>query len=263
MIDVVFHDSAKAGVAEAQRICPEMRRNAAVGLSLYLDVGDISGDLFGDVREAELRRLFSGPEGADAARELMCANRADRDHLLETAARGEPVCIWYSDAPGEMCGLLHAAALLEGLPCPVWAVKLPKLVAGADGWREYTGWSEAEPELFAERTGTRRLLEHATRRALAACWRRLVAEKAPLRAVLNGRVQGVPESFYDFLIDEALPEGEFREALLIGRILGSRQPGVPDGWFARRIARRIESGQLTVTQPAMDGHPYTRMLKRT
>ena len=260
MLEVTFHDSAKAGLMLAQRLQGD--ECGVIGLSLYLDSGDISGDLFGAGREAELRRLFCCPEGAEAAQTLMAANRADRDRLLAAAARGEPVRIWYSDAPGEACGLLHAAALLEGLPCPVWAVKLPGVVPTDEGWKEYGGWCDVSPEEFAAFVGEQRLLSAAERRALAAHWRRLTQENAPLRAVVNGRVRSVSEAFYDDLIDRHMPQGAFVEARLIGDVLGREQPGISDGWLVLRIEARIRAGGLRVVRSSADGHPYTRVLER-
>ena len=260
MLEVTFHDSAKAGLILAQRLQGD--ECGVIGLSLYLDSGDISGDLFGARREAELRQLFCCPEGAEAAQTLMAANRADRDRLLDAAARGEPVRIWYSDAPGEACGLLHAAALLEGLPCPVWAVKLPGVVPTDEGWKEYGGWCDVSPEEFAAFVGEQRLLSAAERRALAGHWRRLTQENAPLRAVVNGRVRSVSEAFYDDLIDRHMPQGAFVEARLIGDVLGREQPGISDGWLALRIEARIRAGGLRVVRSAADGHPYTRVLER-
>lgn len=260
--------TARSGGTEAQsepggQSAPFEKCGDVIGLSLYLDVGDISGDLFGECREEELRRLFCGPEGAEAAQELMAANRADRDWLLKAAARGEPVRIWHSDAPGEACGLLHAAALLEGLPCPLWAVKLPGIVPADVGWKEYGGWCDVSPEEFAAFAGEQRLLSAPERRALVAHWRHLTQQNAPLRAVVNGRVRSVPEAFYDDLIDRHMPPGEFVEARLIGEVLGREQPGISDGWLALRIEARIRAGGLRVVRPAADGHPYMRVLKRT
>lgn len=260
MPEVTFHDSAKAGLIQAQR--RQGDECGAIGLSLYLDTGDISGDLFGARREEALRRLFCGPEGAEAALALMAANRAGQDRLLGAAARGEPVRIWYSDAPGEACGLLHAAALLEGLPCPVWAVKLPDIVPTDEGWTEYGGWCDVSPGEFAVFSEAQRLLSAPERRALAAHWQQLTRENAPLRAVVNGRVRSVPEAFYDDLIDRHMPRGAFVEARLIGDVLGREQPGISDGWLALRIEARIRAGGLRVVRPAADGHPYTRVLER-
>ncbi|MDO4356623.1 MAG: DUF3658 domain-containing protein [Clostridia bacterium] len=294
MLEVVFHDSAKGALLIAQHyrsedecegiamaigsiggVCggPARRPSAGrplggnhedvIGLSLYLDVGDISGDLFGERREAVLRSLFSCPEGEDAAQELMEVSCADRDHLLDAAARGEPVRIWHSHAPSEACGLLHTVSLLEGLPCPIWTVKLPRVAPMPSGWKEYSCWNDVMPGEFADFAEGQRLLDDTERRALAAHWRRLERENAPLRAVLNGGVRSVPEAFYDYLIDRHMPEGEFVEAQLIGKILGEEPMGLSDGWFFRRIEARIGAGELRVTRPAEEGHPYLRRLKRT
>jgi hypothetical protein len=69
--------------------------------------------------------------------------------------------------------------------------------------------------------------------AIASHWAELQKENAPLRAVINGRLQSVPENFYDdFILREiALEKNEFHEANLIGRIFGKYQLGIGDGWL--------------------------------
>ena len=100
---------------------------------------------------------------------------------------------------------------------------------------------------------------------LAYEWAELQKENAPLRAVINGRLQSVPENFYDdFILREiVLEKNEFREANLIGRILGKYQLGIGDGWLALRIEEMIRAGKLGIVSSAPEDElSYQRILKK-
>jgi len=99
------------------------------------------------------------------------------------------------------------------------------------------------------------------REAYAALWSELAAESAPLRAVVNGRLVGVPEDFYDFALRANIPDGEFPSALLIGKAL-SFVNGVGHRWLHLRIRHMIGAGELIEVRPANGDHPYSNVLKR-
>ena len=83
---------------------------------------------------------------------------------------------------------------------------------------------------------------------LAARWKELKEENAPLRAVVNGEVRSVEETFYDGLIRKHLPAGEKKVAALIGEILGRERPGIGDIWLADRIRAMIAAGELELVR---------------
>jgi hypothetical protein len=85
-------------------------------------------------------------------------------------------------------------------------------------------------------------------------------DKSILRAVVNGKVIGVPEDFYDHVIRKELPEGEFTMGRLIGNILGKYPLGIGDWWYAKRIIRMIELGELVIVQKQKE--IYSQILKR-
>jgi hypothetical protein len=98
-----------------------------------------------------------------------------------------------------------------------------------------------------------------------AHWRNLQQENSPLRAVLNGQLVSVPETFYDsFIVREIDKEElEFQEAMVIGRVLGSDPLGMSDAWVALRIEEIIRAGKLIPVAPADALSPiYHRKLKK-
>ena len=85
-----------------------------------------------------------------------------------------------------------------------------------------------------------------------------------MRGMLNGQLVSLPEDVYDsFIFREIEAEPEvFREAEVIGRVLGKYQLGIGDGWIATRIEGMIRAGMLEpVTQPEQ-GIPYRRQLRK-
>ena len=86
-----------------------------------------------------------------------------------------------------------------------------------------------------------------------------------MRAVINGKLHSVPETFYDCFIcrEIEMEKEEFREANVIGRILGKYQLGIGDTWISYRIEKMIQDGKLSVASPAAKGMPvYHRNLKK-
>ena len=74
----------------------------------------------------------------------------------------------------------------------------------------------------------------------------------------NGRVLGVPEDFYDFLIWKKLTDKPVKEARLIGDILGYFPISVGDWWYAKRIEYYIRQGKIRVVQDSKN--TYGRMI---
>lgn len=83
----------------------------------------------------------------------------------------------------------------------------------------------------------------------------LVEDNSPLRAMVNGKMIGVPEDFYDFKQDSTKP---IKECRLIGDIIGHNQASIGDWWYAKRIQHFIEEGLIKVLEDAEK--PYARLI---
>lgn len=89
----------------------------------------------------------------------------------------------------------------------------------------------------------------------------MLRDNAPLRAIINGNVIGVPIDFYDFALRANMPDGEFRVAQLIGKSL-NQIAGVGDRWLFLRIQAMIQSGELIEVSATTDDHPYLGVIIR-
>ncbi len=146
-------------------------------------------------------------------------------------------------------------------------MKLPDWDTAANGAAVHqVSWGDVPPGAWASHAARQTQATDALCRALAQQWRGLQRENAPLRAVINGQLCGVPADFYDgFLRREIARQPEqFHQATVIGHVLGTYRLGISDAWIALRMEEMIRAGQLTpVAQPAEGDPVYHRMLRKT
>lgn len=255
-------DGKRPSPRERRRVLREARREAeerqkravslggvpsdVLALSLGLDQGDIRSPLAVECPRKDLLRQWYGEDSNGEAR----LEQTWRDLLtamarLRSLPAGETVRIWASERePHAACGLLFAAELLKDTAAEVRVVFLPPWREREDGVIvRYMGWGEVCPEEIGHFLHREEALSPNALRMLADRWRELKEENAPLRAVVNGEVRSVEESFYDPLIRKHLPAGERKVGALIGDILGRERPGIGDSCLAERIRALIAAGE--------------------
>lgn len=161
---------------------------------------------------------------------------------------GESVRIWYSDVPYSRCGLYSLCQILKEYENEISVVKLPEYAVWDTHIQSYRSWGEVPAEEFAGFLPYEKSLSREEICMFSMLWGDLVEDNSPLRAVVNGKVLGVPEDFYDFLIWKWLKNDPLTEARLIGNILGHTQLGVGDWWYAQRIECYIKQGKIFVVK---------------
>lgn len=238
-------------------------------LALNLSLGDISGDLFGEKRMEHFRALYSIYPEVDSEQELevlMETYRSSTDKAVRRAAFGEPVRVWYSDNPDEMCGFYHLMSILPP-NSHIWAIKLPEFEEFPEKNTivRYTGWGQLSPEEFNRFLPSEEKISENRQRMLASRWVNLVEENAPVRVVLNGNLASAGEGIYDFYILRELEQQPevFHEAHLIGKIIGKYQLGIGDSFIHQRICCLIDRGVLKAETEPPEGQPhYHRYLRK-
>lgn len=259
----------RARKAEARRraeaIPVDYHPDDVLALVAGLNEGPIAGDLLSEARRETVRAwLCFAPHGGDTAVEADVANywqacQKDLQTLLARAHAGEPVRIWCDYTPDSQCGLHAAAALLEDVPCAVTIVEAPKIETKGTVIRSCT-LGERNPGEMGKLLQYERPMADTERHTLAAHWRTLQRENAPLRAMVDGKLRSVPINFYDTAIWAKVPEGEFVTAQLIGIVLSQCDLGIGDQLIYRRIAYFIKEGRLKIVTKG-EG-PYQHMLCR-
>lgn len=268
MIEIVFSSSAKGSLMQGKSRMLAPDRRDIYAFELALSVGDISEEIPGPERQAVLEDLITVAFPADKPRaaQHVAEARATLDCILARYAQGEDLRIWTSDNPDDRCGLTWLLGRLDGRGTgKVWLVKLPEWEEREDHTLvRYQGWGEVEPETWARLSAGQQEAPAILLRACRHEWKTLQLENAPLRAVVNGRLMSVPETFYDHVLRWALDRQpqEFSVGHLLAQAL-SCQLGVGDGWFALRAEKLIAEGVLTVVKEAPDGDIlYRRMMKK-
>ena len=232
---------------------------------LALSVGDISEDGVGARRAGVLRRLMTGePEDASAA---VCEKAAANLSKIQARLRaGESVRIWYSHQSDEMCGLYWLVAQLAAWQIPAGQVFLVRVPDWQGGDVRHGSWGDVAPGEWGHFLPLQRQASCENLEQIARGWAALQAENAPLRAVVNGSLCGVPEDFYDFWILQAIAAQEetFYEGKLAVQILEKYRLGIGAAWIALRVENLVQGGRLAVQEEAPEGKlPYHRWLRKT
>ncbi|AFM01662.1 DUF3658 domain-containing protein [Desulfitobacterium sp. PCE1] len=230
-------------------------------LTLALDIGDISDmDTGVNVHQKLLDELFAEFPGVpDGIGET---NKHALVRLQEVKATQEPIRMWVcASNPEELCGLYYACHLLVDALAPLSVVRVPEQIEKDNGIISYHSTRDIVPEAFGAYTACEEPISELRRRVYANTWVGLVHENAPLRAVINGSLMGLPKDFYDFALRANMPDGKFKVAQLIGKTLG-QIPGVGDRWLFLRVKAMLESGELIRVSAATEDYPYSEVVKR-
>lgn len=232
-----------------------------VPLTLLLDIGDLSDlDNGMENRRQVLRKMFDSFESVPDT--LWHQNLRTLKRLDSAKRTGEPVRIWASlYDPGERCGVFYICHKLRKENIPLSIVSIPRGIIKADTLMRFRNSGDVPPELFGALAKREKIISPTRRNVYAAEWGELVHQNAPLRAIINGKVFGVPESFYDAFLQKNIPDEEFIAASVIGKTL-SELPGVGDRWLFLRLCEMIQQGQLVEIKKPTKDHPYSGILCR-
>ncbi len=234
-------------------------KDQVICLGFMLDIGNIRDSVDSQYRQDLIFSMYTQNEwrnSQEILNELKEAGKmyaAELNRLIDFVKKGEPIRIWYSNAPYSLCGFYFVCNflgnILKEVLNEVYIVKLPEYVkTGEDSITEYYKWGEVPPEKFKEFLVYEKKLTLFEIRMFSHKWAELVEDNSPLRAVVNGQLIGVPEDFYDYLICKYITSKPVKEARVIGDILGHYPLGIGDFWYASRIELMIKSGSIKVIE---------------
>lgn len=233
-------------------------------LGFMMDIGDIQEKAESEYRKNLIYSMYAqGQWGKDEEMDTELRKMGDcyinemrrLQHYLE---EGESVRVWYSDAPYSICGFYSLCGMLRNYENEMRVVKLPEYIIRTNVITSYKNWGEVAAEEFAGFLLYEKKLSKEEVKMNDMLWRELQEENSRLRAVINGKVIGVPEEFYDFLIWKEITKEPVKEARLIGDILGKYQIGIGDWWYAKRIEYYIEKGKIKVVEDSEN--KYARLI---
>ncbi len=223
-------------------------------LNFMLDMGDIREPADSPYRKDFICRMYSQGQwgGNDEMKEDISQAAEfyinEKNRLEEFLMKNETIRVWYSNAPYSMCGFYHLCQMLQKYDDEIRSVKLPIHQVCSNYITLYKNWGEVSAEEFAGFLPLEQVVSKEELRMYSGFWNELIEDNSPLRAVINSKVIGVPEDFYDFLIWKKLGKEPVKEAHLIGDLLGNYPINVSDLWYAKRIDFFIEQGQIKVIE---------------
>lgn len=223
-----------------------------VCLGFMLDIGNIKEPIDSPYRKNLIYSMYAQNQyvkNLKIDQELKLTGEVYLNELLrlkEYLENGETIRVWYSDTPYSICGFYSLCQILQKYKNEIHIVKLPEYMVRKTSIISYRDWGEVSAEEFAEFLTYESVMTKEEVRMYAQLWTELTEDNSPLRAMINGKVTGVSEDFYDFLIWKRLTRKPIKEARLIGDILGCFQIGMGDWWFARRIEHFIQQDKIKV-----------------
>ncbi len=232
---------------------------------LALSYGEISADHFWEKRKSALKQLSTCWPEHNCAEQWISESQEKLKTVLERCST-EAVRIWTGDNPDEACGMHWMLSMLIKRTEEVRLVKLPNEEVRGDVLREYRGWGEVLPGEWSRFLEYEETLSKLQIRSRVCRWRELQEENMPLRAVVSGRLTSLNADAFDHFIcmeiDRA--ETEFRQARIIGNVLGKYPIGVGDGFLAMRMEEMLRAGKLEILADAGEGEPsYRRILRKS
>lgn len=287
-IGVILHhedgsEPTQQEIQEAQRRAEEQHRSS---WEHAVPLGGRAGDVFNfalGLSFGDIRHPLCTEDRVEASRVLYSfwndqIEADERKHFEEMPARlselkeritaGEDARIWYSDTPDELCGFYWLMDELRHLPeghGTIYAIKQPELEEKDDVIISHNGWGEVEPGQFGTYLHLAQPVSDQLRRWYGNQWKDLQQENSLIRAKFNRKLRSAPDSLYDGYIRQelALQPEEFKEALVVGNVLGKYQLGIGDGYIHYRIQKMIKDGSLiALTEPNEDEPGYWRTLKK-
>lgn len=232
-------------------------------LGFLLDIGSISKPFDSPYRRNLIYSIYAQNQWEQDV-EMEAALKASGDNYVKKLQRlkeflenGEPVRIWYSDAPYSRCGFYHICSFLQKYENEIHTVKLPEYIVSGKQITSYINWGEVSAEQFSLFLPYEKVLSLPELRMYASLWSELVHADTPLRAVINGTVHSVHEDFYDYQIFDFLTHEPTKQARLIGNLLGHLRSGIGDWWYAKRIEHYIEQGKIKVVEDSPNKYART------
>lgn len=237
------------------------------------DIGPLAGGFDGPARrEVLIRLLDTWPQSdpAPEAEKLLEQVRTSLQRILAAGREGEPLRVWVSDLANDACGLrwLMNELYKAESRSEVSLVALPRYDCRPDQEVicEHRGWFEAGPGEWGRFVPQAQAVTPLLCRVLAKEWRRLEAEDAPLRAVVNGQPVSVAADFFDPFLRRALAKlpATFRGGELISQMIVDYPNVSRDGLVWLRMQALIADGTLEqLAEPRPDCPRYDCLLRQT
>ncbi len=246
-------------------VSPNKLNTKYISTNLGLEIGHISSNEFECARKKILDKFYfnwlSKKEiDAEYIKEMDRVNE-----IVELAKNGNHLRFWVANATYNLCGLYYILNKIKEYNCQITLVNLKSNIIDAESGKKihYRSWGMVEPcNLLASiksiKTLSKKEVEH-----LANEWVRLENKNADLRVVEKNKVVSVNSNYFDDLIFKYVPSGNFKEIVLIGKVLGNCNQYVNINQIAMRIDELIADGVFEIVAKAPNKEPeYNKVIRK-
>lgn len=259
-----FKEENALGVFYKQQRAEKLNHQADVyAFDLLWDIGRISERGIDSQCKKILQKennFYLGSLYGNDVEQYIKLKKEELRTVLKRIAAKEEVRIYYSFQPDEMCGLYWFLSLISDRHGKVTLMNMSNNISSF-----HSSWREVKPEEWVLYEDLQQQASDAYIDRCAMEWNRLKKENGDLRAVVNGQLISVSESFYDELIlkELNLQKRRFKEDIFIHRFNKKYRLGIHESLIHERLNSFIEKGILEVVEEAKEDEPlfYRWLLK--
>lgn len=189
MLNIVFDEVTKRNM----KMSDSNGFENVLCIGYALDIGPIDYDDNMEKRKAVLKRLEYPFEVSEECEinDFFDRQRKDIKELLDSAETHKHICLWRSREPHNLCAFAYTCYLLSNIKCEITYIDLPE---------DMLSWSFVPSNKYCEYLHLEEKLELNTKLFYINKWIELKNENASMRAIVNGSLTSVDESFYDWFI---------------------------------------------------------------
>lgn len=257
MVDVCFNPSVEGNLNSIKyQAGNPIRTDNIILLDLQLNYGLLNGDLFQIQSEHEAKiykSFFSNATERELTSLCKKKNRSIKSALFKLDKKlknGEAIRLWLSNNSSDRCGLYWFCDYVRKTECQLYTVICPgiELLANENRFIENTRWAAFNnlPYMasFSERATE---LSKAEINLYSELWQKLVKENAPLRVLIDDKVIGTTEDFFDNTILDYVTAEPISQATIISNFL--------EDWYctdycfvSERINYLLEQGKIEIVE---------------
>jgi hypothetical protein len=229
------------------------KKDDVVYIDMCLDIGDLSMPIDSEYRKELIMSLDKLPYSdvtdidPDYYEDEWRWHSAQIYRLLELVQQKEAFRFWYSNNPYSLSGFYYVCSLLQDQGCKATTVKLPDYQESLDNnMPKASSWRQIQEEEMYLFLPLEKELTNLDIQFYAKRWNELKEGKSALRVVIDGELRGVSIDYYDDIIRKEIPDGKFKLAKVIEKLIIKYPHGPIDSWYTMRILEMINNGELNM-----------------
>ncbi len=250
MIELIFSESASSALRILKQRNDSILKIGDVNiLNLHLDIGSLKDVSHDDIssRKEVLEKIYANADKNSLGISGLIYGQCEDTLNMLRNIRGTTSVIrmWASeDSPADMTGVCFICNMFQNTINPLILAKVPKTREIDGSLRLISSTEEAINEDFTMTSADYNLMLYEAKiKKYADIYNNLRTSPHKLRSIINGRLLGVRDDFYDDFILDAFPEYPVPVENLAGMI-SSYIPSLHREFLLLRISELINKGLI-------------------